>query len=349
MKTLVYRGPGSISVEERPRPKLEQAHNAVVKMIKTTICGTDLHILKGDVPTCTPGRVLGHEGIGVIEELGDGVSQYKKGDRVIVSCITSCGKCEYCKRGMYSHCESGGWILGNSIDGTQAEYVRIPHADTSLYHLPSEQDEEIYVMLSDIFPTGFECGVINSNVKPGDSLAIVGAGPVGLAALLTAQFYSPARIISVDLDDNRLAVARKLGATDTVNASSGDAVKRILALTGGRGVDCAIEAVGVPSTFAIVEGIIAAGGTLAILGVHGSKVDLHLERLWHHNITLRTRLVDTVTTPMLLKTVAAWKIEPGRLITHHFSFDQILEAYETFRSAAHNQALKVIIDASSVT
>ena len=172
---------------------------------------------------------------------------------------------------MYSHCESGGWILGNSIDGTQAEYVRIPHADTSLYHLPSEQDEEIYVMLSDIFPTGFECGVINSNVKPGDSLAIVGAGPVGLAALLTAQFYSPARIISVDLDDNRLAVARKLGATDTVNASSGDAVQRILALTAGRGVDCAIEAVGVPSTFAIVEGIIAAGGTLAVLGVHGSK------------------------------------------------------------------------------
>ena len=348
MKTLVYRGPGSISVEERPRPKLEQAHDAVVKMIKTTICGTDLHILKGDVPTCTPGRVLGHEGIGVIEEHGDGVSQYKNGDRVIVSCITSCGKCEYCKRGMYSHCESGGWILGNSIDGTQAEYVRIPHADTSLYHLPSEQDEEIYVMLSDIFPTGFECGVINSNVKPGDSLAIVGAGPVGLAALLTAQFYSPARIISVDLDDNRLAVARKLGATDTVNASSGDAVQRILALTGGRGVDCAIEAVGVPSTFAIVEGIIAAGGTLAVLGVHGSKVDLHLERLWHHNITLRTRLVDTVTTPMLLKTVAAWKIEPGRLITHHFNFEQILEAYETFRSAAQNQALKVIIDASSV-
>ncbi len=199
------------------------------------------------------------------------------------------------------------------------------------------------------YPTGFECGVINSNVKPGDSLAIVGAGPVGLAALLTAQFYSPARIISVDLDDNRLAVARKLGATDIVNASSGDAVQRILALTGGRGVDCAIEAVGLPSTFAIVEGIIAAGGTLAVLGVHGSKVDLHLERLWHHNITLRTRLVDTVTTPMLLKTVAAWKIEPGRLITHHFNFEQILEAYETFRSAAQNQTLKVIIDASSVT
>jgi alcohol dehydrogenase len=345
MKALVYQGPGSISVEERPRPRVEQPNDAVVKMIKTTICGTDLHILKGDVPTCTPGRILGHEGIGVVDEAGSGVSQFKKGDRVIISCITSCGKCEYCKRGMYSHCASGGWILGHTIDGTQAEYVRIPHADTSLYHLPAEQDEESYVMLSDIFPTGFECGVLNSSVKPGDTLAIVGAGPVGLAALLTAQFYSPARIISIDLDDNRLAVARKFGATETVNASSGDAVARVLALTGGRGVDCAIEAVGVPATFAIAEGIITAGGTVAVLGVHGVKVDFHLEKLWCHNITLRTRLVDTVTTPMLLKTVGARKIEPGRLITHHFEFGEILDAYQTFGRAAQNQALKVIIDA----
>ena len=345
MKALVYQGPGSISVEERPRPKVEQPNDAVVKMVKTTICGTDLHILKGDVPTCSPGRILGHEGIGVIDEAGSGVSQFKNEDRVIISCITSCGKCEYCKKGMYSHCASGGWILGHTIDGTQAEYVRIPHADTSLYHLPAEQDEESYVMLSDIFPTGFECGVINSSVKPGDTLAIVGAGPVGLAALLTAQFYSPARIISIDLDDNRLAVARKFGATETVNASSGDAVARVLALTSGRGVDCAIEAVGVPATFAIAEGIITAGGTVAVLGVHGVKVDFHLEKLWCHNITLRTRLVDTVTTPMLLKTVGARKIEPGRLITHHFKFGQILDAYQTFRSAAQNQALKVIIDA----
>jgi alcohol dehydrogenase len=344
MKALVYKGPGSLSVEDRPRPKVNQPADAVVKMLKTTICGTDLHILKGDVPTCTPGRILGHEGIGIIAEVGNGVSNFKHGDRVIVSCITSCGKCDYCKKGMYSHCLSGGWILGNTIDGAQAEYVRIPHADTSLYHLPSALDEEIYVMLSDIFPTGFECGVINSSVKPGDTLAIVGAGPVGLAALLTAQFYSPARIISVDLDDNRLTFARKFGADETVNASSGNAVERILALTGGRGVDCAIEAVGVPQSFAIAEGVITAGGTLAVLGVHGAKVDLHLEKLWCHNITLRTRLVDTVTTPMLLKTVAASKIEPGRLITHHFEFEDILDAYETFGNAAQNQALKVIIN-----
>ena len=344
MTALVYKGPGSLSVEDRPRPKVNQPDDAVVKMLKTTICGTDLHILKGDVPTCTPGRILGHEGIGTIAEVGNGVSNFKHGDRVIVSCITSCGKCDYCKKGMYSHCTSGGWILGNTIDGAQAEYVRIPHADTSLYHLPSALDEEIYVMLSDIFPTGFECGVINSSVKPGDTLAIIGAGPVGLAALLTAQFYSPARIISVDLDDNRLAFARKFGADEIVNASSGNVVERILALTGGRGVDCAIEAVGVPQSFAIAEGVIAAGGTLAVLGVHGAKVDLHLEKLWCHNITLRTRLVDTVTTPMLLKTVAASKIEPGRLITHHFEFENILDAYETFGNAAQNQALKVIIN-----
>jgi alcohol dehydrogenase len=294
MKALVYQGPKSISVEERPRPNLEQSNDAVVKMVKTTICGTDLHILKGDVPTCVPGRILGQEGIGVIEEVGDGVSKFKKGDRVIISCVTSCCKCEYCKKGMYSHCASGGWILGHTIDGTQAEYLRIPYADTSLYHLPSQEDEEPYVMLSDILPTGFECCVINSSVKPGDTLAIVGAGPVGLAALLTAQFYSPARIISIDLDDNRLAVARKLGATETVNGSSGNAVERILALTGGHGVDCAIEAVGVPATFAIAEGIISTGGTVAVLGVFGVKVDFHLEKLWSHNITLPTRLVDTV-------------------------------------------------------
>jgi alcohol dehydrogenase len=246
---------------------------------------------------------------------------------------------------MYSHCASGGWILGNKIDGTQAEYVRIPHADTSLYHIPLQQEEDSMVMLSDILPTGFECGVLNGKVSPGDTVAIVGVGPVGLAALLTAQFYSPGRIISIDLDEHRLAVARKFGATDTVNSGTGDPAKRIMDLTDGRGVDTAIEAVGVPATFALCEAIITAGGTIAVLGVHGTKVDLHLERLWSHNITLRTRLVDTVTTPMLLRTVQAGKIDPQRLITHHFKFAEILAAYDTFSRAADNQALKVIIDA----
>lgn len=345
MKALVYRGPGSKAVEERPRPQLQSPTDAVVRVTRTTICGTDLHILKGDVPTCEPGRVLGHEGVGVIEEVGAAVSSFKVGDRVLISCISSCGRCEFCRRNMYSHCATGGWILGHLIDGTQAEYVRIPHADTSLYPIPEGADEEALVMLSDILPTGFECGVLNGKVQPGSAVAIVGAGPVGLAALLTAQFYSPAQLIVVDLDKNRLEVAKRFGATDTIDSSSGDPAAAVMQLTGGRGVDTAIEAVGVPATFVLCERIVAAGGTIANVGVHGAKVDLHLDTLWAHNISITTRLVDTVTTSMLLKTVQAKKLEPERLITHRFSFTEILAAYETFGKAAENKALKVIISA----
>jgi alcohol dehydrogenase len=268
---------------------------------------------------------------------------FRPGDRVLISCITSCGRCENCRKGMYSQCASGGWILGNTIDGTQAEYVRTPHADTSLYRLPEGSDEEALVMLSDILPTGFECGVLNGKVAPGSTVAIVGAGPIGLAALLTAQFYSPAEIIMVDLDDNRLGIARQFGATQTINSGEGDAAAAVKALTGGRGVDVAIEAVGVPATFLLCQDIVAAGGVIANVGVHGQKVDLHLERLWSQNIAITTRLVDTVTTPMLLKTVQSKKLDPKRLITHRFKLDKILDAYETFGKAAQTQALKVII------
>jgi alcohol dehydrogenase len=345
MKAFVYRGPGLKAFEDRPKPELKAPGDAIVKMVKTTICGTDLHILKGDVATCAPGRILGHEGVGVVDSVGAGVTAFRPGDRVLISCISACGKCEYCRRRMYSHCTTGGWILGNEIDGTQAEYVRTPHADTSLYHIPDGADEEALVMLSDILPTGFECGVLNGKVAPGGSVAIVGAGPIGLAALLTAQFYSPAEIIMVDLDDNRLAVAKRFGATAAVNAADGKAAAAVMKLTGGRGVDTAIEAVGVPASFITCEDIVAPGGTIANVGVHGVKVDLHLERLWAQNITITTRLVDTVTTPMLLKTVQARKLDPASLITHRFAFDRILDAYETFASAASTQALKVIIEA----
>ncbi len=345
MKALVYLGPGKKALEDRPMPKIAAPSDAIVKITKTTICGTDLHILKGDVPTCLPGTVLGHEGVGIIEEVGGAVSSFKKGDHALISCITACGKCDACKRGMYSHCTTGGWTLGHTADGTQAEYVRIQHADTSLHHIPAGMDEDALVMLSDILPTGFECGVLNGKVQPGSTVAIVGAGPVGLAALLTARFYSPAEIIVVDLDDNRLAVARTFGATAGVNSGSGDAVEKVMALTGGRGVDVAIEAVGIPATFGICEGIVAAGGTIANVGVHGTKVDLHLERLWAHNITLTTRLVDTVTTPMLMKTVAAGTLKPASLITHRFALADILSAYETFGKAAAHNALKVLIEA----
>jgi alcohol dehydrogenase len=345
MKALVYRGPGNKAVEDRPKPELQAPGDAIVQITKTTICGTDLHILKGDVATCAPGRILGHEGVGVIDSVGAGVTAFRPGDHVLISCISACGKCEYCRRGMYSHCTTGGWILGNEIDGTQAEYVRIPHADTSLYSIPQGADEEALVMLSDILPTGFECGVLNGKVAPGSTVAIVGAGPIGLAALLTAQFYSPAEIIMIDLDDNRLEVARRFGATQTVNNGDGTAVEKVRALTGGRGVDTAMEAVGVPSTFVLCQDLVAPGGIIANIGVHGSKVDLHLESLWSRNIAITTRLVDTVTTPMLLKTVQSKKLEPKLLITHRFRLDQILDAYDTFARAASTRALKVIIEA----
>jgi alcohol dehydrogenase len=345
MKALVYQGPGKKALEDRPIPEVKAPTDAVVKIVKTTICGTDLHILKGDVPTCSPGRILGHEGVGVVEKTGPGVATFRPGDRALISCISACGKCEYCRRGMYSHCTTGGWILGNEIDGTQAEYVRIPHADTSLYPIPAGADEEALVMLSDILPTGFECGVLNGRVEPGSTVAIVGGGPIGLAALLTAQFYSPAEIIVIDLDDNRLQVAKRFGATATVNAAGGKAAETVMKMTGGRGVDTAIEAVGVPASFATCEDIVAPGGTIANVGVHGVKVDLHLERLWSRNITITTRLVDTVTTPMLLKTVQSRKIDPKQLITHRFKLDQILDAYDTFGQAASTHALKVVVEA----
>ncbi len=343
MKALVYHGPGQKTWEEKPTPTILKPTDAIIKILKTTICGTDLHIMKGDVPTVTDGRIIGHEGVGIIHEVGGSVNNFKKGDHVIISCITSCGKCEYCKKGMYSHCADGGWILGNMIDGTQAEYVRIPHADNSLYPIPAGADEEALVMLSDILPTGFECGVLNGQVSPGDTVAIVGAGPVGWAALLTAQFYSPAEIIMIDQDDNRLAVAKKFGATQLVNSATGNAVELVMGLTSGKGVDVAIEAVGVPATFEICQDIIAPGGHIANIGVHGKSVTLHLEKLWSSNVTITTRLVDTVTTPLLLKTVQSKKLEPKQLITHHFKLDQIVEAYETFGNAAKEKALKVIL------
>ena len=345
MKALVYQGPGKKALEERPAPELQAPTDAIVRITRTTICGTDLHILKGDVPSCQPGRILGHEGVGIIEKAGSAVTAFKPGDRVLISCISACGKCAFCRKSMYSHCTTGGWILGNSIDGTQAELVRIPHADSSLYPIPDGVDEEALVMLSDILPTGFECGVLNGKVQPGSTVAIVGAGPIGLAALLTSQFYSPAEVIMVDLDSNRLEVARSFGATACINSTDGHAKEAVMRLTQDRGVDTVIEAVGIPATFELCQQIVAPGGTIANIGVHGTKVTLHLEQLWDRNITITTRLVDTVSTPMLLNVLRARKIDPKRLITHRFDLDGILEAYETFGHAADTRALKVMIKA----
>jgi alcohol dehydrogenase len=343
MKALVYHGPGKRAWEDRRRPAIQDAGDAIVRITTSTICGTDLHILKGDLPSVTDGRILGHEGIGIVEQVGTAVSGFHVGERVIISCVTACLKCDFCRRGMYSHCRHGGWILGNTIDGTQAEYVRIPHADGSLYSFPPGGDEESLVMLSDILPTGFECGVLNGQVKPGDTVAIVGAGPIGLAVLLTAQFYSPAAIFMIDLDDNRLAVAKQFGATTLVNSSEGQAARHVMELTEGAGVDVAVEAVGLPATFDICQAIVAAGGRIANVGVHGKPVELHMEKLWDRNISLTTRLVDTITTPMLLKIVSSGKLQPRKLVTHRFAMNDIMEAYNIFGNAAKEGALKVVL------
>ena len=345
MKALVYLGPGKKALEQRPKPVLSAPTDAIVKIAKTTICGSDLHILKGDVESCQPGRILGHEGVGVVDAVGPAVTAFKPGDRVLISCISTCGKCAYCRRLMYSHCTTGGWILGNEIDGTQAERVRIPYADCSLYRIPEGADEEAMVMLSDILPTAYECGVINGKVQPGSTVAIVGAGPIGLAALLTSQFYSPAQIVLIDIDDNRLEAAKRFGATTVINITDGKAKEKVMRLTQNRGVDTVIEAVGLPATFELCQQLVAPGGTIANIGVHGTEVKLHLESLWDRNITITTRLVDTISTPMLIDILLSRKFDPKLLITHRFKLDQILDAYETFAHAAETRALKVLIEA----
>ncbi len=343
MKALVFHGSNSLALEDRPRPAIMRATDAIVRMTTTTICGTDLHILKGDVPTITDGRILGHEGVGIVEEVGTNVLGFHPGDKVLISLISSCGTCRFCRKAMYSHCVSGGWLLGNSIDGTQAEYVRIPHADASLYRLPSEADDEAMVMLSCILPTGLECGTMQGQVKPGDIVAVIGSGPVGLAVLLTAQLYSPAEIVMIDLDDHRLQVARSFGATQIVNSSDGKAVERVMALTNAAGVDVAIEAVGRPETFDICQAIIAPGGRIANVGVHAKSVELHLEKLWASNITLTTRLVDAGTTAMLLKTVQSGRLDAKKLVSHRFELSEIITAYDTFANASKHNALKVVL------
>jgi len=285
MKALVYTGPGTVEVLDRPKPTVQAPTDAVVRLLHASICGTDLHILKGDVPNAQPGLVLGHEGVGIIETLGSAVHTLAIGDRVLISCMTSCGACKFCQRGISSHCETGGWTLGNRIDGTQAEYVRVPHATLSLHPLPDCIDSRAAVALSDAFPTGLECGVLSANVQPGGSVVIVGAGPVGIAALLTARLYTPALIVMVDLDETRLATARKLGAHATVNSASSDAERQLMNLTDDQGFDSVIEAVGIPATFALCQKLVGIGGRIANVGVHGTKVDLHLETLWERNIS----------------------------------------------------------------
>ncbi len=349
MKALVYEGPGKKAWRDVPDPKIQRPTDAIVRIDTTTICGTDLHILKGDVPAVQPGRVLGHEGVGTVVEVGSAVTTLAKGDRVILSCIKSCGRCSFCKQGIYAHClgDEGavgvGWVFGHLIDGTQAEYVRVPYAENSVYRLPEGVPDEKAVLLSDILPTGFEIGVRYGATKPGDVVAVIGAGPIGLAVIATAGLYGASRIIAIDIDQNRVEQAKRFGATDGVNAKDVDWKKKVMATTDGWGVDVAVEAVGVPETFEMATQIVRPGGHVANVGVHGKPVELRLQDLWIQNITITTGLVNTDTTPMLLKLVAEGRLDVGGFVTHRFALDDMLAAYDTFGRAAETKALKVVI------
>jgi alcohol dehydrogenase len=344
MRALVYGGPGIREWKEAPDPVLIDATDAIVGVDTTTICGTDLHILKGDVPEVTPGRILGHEAVGTIEAVGDAVTNFRPGDRVLVSCISACGRCRFCREGRYGQCRGGGgWVLGHTIDGTQAEYARIPFADTSLYKLPASVSDEEAVMLSDILPTSYEVGVLNGVVRPADVVAVVGAGPIGLAATLTARLFSPRHVITIDLADSRLELAKQFGADETVNSGRDDVVARIRALTDDLGADVVIEAVGIPETFELCTRLVRPGGRVANVGVHGKPASLALDKLWAADITITTGLVDTYSTPTLLQMVASGQLSAKPFATHHFELADIEKAYETFTNAGTEHALKVVL------
>ncbi|KAJ5758411.1 hypothetical protein N7520_005567 [Penicillium odoratum] len=345
MKAVVFKEVGCIEIVDRPKPHIQHTTDAIVKVLHTSICGTDLHIMRGHVPTCMPGRILGHEGVGVIDTLGTGVTGLNIGDLVLISCISACGTCKRCRAGMTSHCVTGGWILGHTIDGTQAEYVRIPHAAFSLYPLPSTIDPQIAVALSDAFPTAYECAILPGKVQPGSTLAIVGAGPVGLAVLILAKLFSPKLVVLIGKGEPRLAAAMQLGADHVLSSSLGneEITKSALAVSEGEGYDTVVECVGIPETFDLCQSLLGLGGILTNVGVHGSKTDLHLENLWSKNISITCRLVDTTTLIQLLSLLEKGKIHPGLLISHRFTFGDITEAYETFQLGSSKDVLKVVI------
>ena len=347
MKALVYHGPGLRSWDTVDDPTIIDQSDIVVRIDSSTICGTDLHILKGDVPDCKPGTVLGHEAVGTVQEIGANVGTVAVGDRVLLSCVSSCGRCRFCTEGRYGQClGGGGWIFGNLIDGLQAEYARVPFADNSVYKVPDELSNEQVLFLADILPTSYEVGVLNGMVSPGDVVAIVGAGPIGLAAILTSTLYTPGRIVAIDLDDGRLESALRFGADTTINNGREDARAQVLELTDGLGADVAFEAVGVQQTFELATALIRPCGRVANIGVHGKPVTLHLEDLWSRDITVTTGLVDTYTIPRLMKLVASGRLDPTIFATHRFPLSDTMSAYDAFADAATTNALKVVLQGS---
>lgn len=348
MKALVYHGPGQRGWDTVDDPTIIDATDAIVQIDTSTICGTDLHILKGDVPETTPGTVLGHEAVGTVREVGAAVSTVVPGDRVLMSCVSSCGRCQYCKQGRYGQClGGGGWIFGHLINGLQAEYARVPFADNSVYKVPDQLTDEQVLFLADILPTSFEVGVLNGMVSPGDVVAVVGAGPIGLAAILTAKLYTPGRIIAIDLADSRLESATRFGADTTINNSREDAVAQVVELTEGLGADVSFEAVGVPQTFELAAELIRPGGHVANIGVHGQAATLHLEKLWIRDVTITTGLVDTFSIPQLMRLISSGRLDPSLFATHHFPLGDTMDAYDTFADAANTKALKVVLKGAS--
>jgi len=346
MKALVYEGPGSKSWKDVPDPTIQDDSDAVIRVDATTICGTDLHILKGDVPEVTDGRILGHEAVGTVVEVGAGVRALAPDDRVLVSCISSCGRCRFCREGRYGQClGGGGWILGHLIDGTQAELVRVPFADTSTYPVPAGTSDEELLMLSDILPTSYEVGVLNGKVQPGDTVVVVGAGPIGLSAIVGAKLFSPSCVVAIDLADARLEAAKQFGADVTINSGIEDAVAVVQALTDGLGADVTIEAVGVPQSFELCTQLVRPGGHVANIGVHGQPATLHLESLWIRDVTMTTGLVDTYSTPTLLRLVTSRQIQSARFVTHRYGLHEMLDAYDVFARATDTGALKVVLTA----
>ncbi|MGB2875392.1 MAG: zinc-dependent alcohol dehydrogenase family protein [Gaiellaceae bacterium] len=350
MKALVYHGPGQRSWDEVSDPEIIEPTDAIVKIDSATICGTDLHILKGDVPEVVPETILGHEAVGTVVETGAAVTTLQAGDRVLISCITSCGRCRFCKEGRYGLCTGGGgWIFGHLTHGLQAEYARVPFADTSVYQVPEELTDDQVLFLADILPTAFEVGILNGGVEPGDTIAIVGAGPIGLAAILTAKLYTPGRIVAIDPAASRLDKALELGADVAIDNGREDALERVMELTDGLGVDVAIEAVGIPETFELCADLVRPGGRVANVGVHGHSATLHLERLWIRDVTITTGLVDTFSTPRLLKLIADGRLDATPFATHRFPLGETMAAYDTFADAATTNALKVVLEAVPAT
>ena len=344
MRGLVYGGPGTRSWAEVPDARIREPRDAVIRVDAVTICGTDLHILGGDVPEVAPGRMLGHEAVGTVVETGSGVADLAVGDRVLASCISACGTCRFCREGTYGQCRGGGgWILGHLVDGVQAEYARIPYADLSTHQLPEQVSDESAVLLADILPTAYEVGVLNGGVRPGDTVAIVGAGPIGLAAVVTARLFSPAHIVVIDKAESRLQAAKMFGADITVLAGTDDPLGTVRQLTGGLGADVAMEAVGTPATFELCAALVRPGGRVANIGVHGKPAVLHLEDLWIRNVTITTGLVDTFSTPKLLDMLVAGQLDLGHMVTHRFGLDDIMAAYDVFADPARSGALKVVL------